>query len=103
MTVFHERVIEKYCRRHADARQWLENWLAVARASTWRTIHDVRQAFPAADGGVKVYSGGTVTVFDVGGNKHRLIVAIVYASEGVFVLEIMTHAEYSKGLWKMRY
>src|SRR5437773_1894123 len=58
---------------------------------------------PYADGGVKVKSGGKVTVFDVGGNNYRLIVTIAYKAQAVTVLEVMTHAEYSKHLWKARY
>lgn len=44
-----------------------------------------------------------MTVFDVGGNNYRLIVAIAYSARAVTVLEAMTHVEYSKQLWKARY
>ena len=45
-------------------------------------------------------SGSTVTVFNIRGNKYRLLVAIHYNRQRVYVLRLLRHAEYSKGLWK---
>lgn len=98
MRVVNEPVVARFIRKHADARLWLENWLTVARSARWQTIQDVKRAYPAADGGVKVASGAKVTVFDVGGNKYRLVTDIAYAIGTVIILELMTHAEYSKDL-----
>jgi mRNA interferase HigB len=39
-------------------------------------------------------------VFNIGGNKYRLIVALHYNTQCVFILRLLTHAEYSKDLWK---
>jgi mRNA interferase HigB len=103
MRVLNEPLIEKFVKWHGDAREWLLNWLVVARAATWRSIEDVRLAYPAADGGVRVRSGATVTVFDVGGNKYRMITSIIYQTETVIILELMTHAQYSSDRWKRRY
>jgi mRNA interferase HigB len=69
----------------------------------WHTIQDVKTAYPSADGGVRVKSGARVTVFDVGGNKYRMITDVIYATETVVVLELMTHSEYSSDRWKKRY
>lgn len=101
--VLNERVIAGFVRRHADARGWLECWLRVARDSSWASLADVRRAYPAADGGVRVSSGARVTVFDVCGNKYRLVTDVQYTIQTVTVLEAMTHAEYSKDRWKRRY
>jgi len=103
MRVLNEPLIAKFSKKHPDSRNWLENWLVVTKAARWQTIDDVQKAYPAADGGVKVYSGARVTVFDVGGNKYRLITDIVYSIETVVVMELLTHAEYSKQLWKRRH
>jgi mRNA interferase HigB len=103
MRVVNEPVVARFTQKHADSRQWLENWLTVARSARWQTIQDVKQAYPAADGGVKVASGARVSVFDVGGNKYRLVTDIAYAIQTVIILELMTHAEYSRDLWKRRY
>ncbi len=48
----------------------------------------------------RVASGHEVTVFNVAGNKYRLVTAIHYSAQRVYVLRLMTHAECSKDLWK---
>jgi hypothetical protein len=55
----------------------------------------------AADA-VKVGSGRPVVVFDIAGNKFRLLTAIHYNLKKVFVLRFLTHAQYSKGKWTRR-
>jgi mRNA interferase HigB len=43
---------------------------------------------------------GTCVVFNIGGNRYRLIARILYASQKVFILMVMTHAEYDQDKWK---
>jgi mRNA interferase HigB len=102
MQIINEKVIALFSVKHADS-DWLANWVTVARAANWRTIQEVKATFPAVDGGVKVKSGGTVTVFDVCGNRYRMIVSVIYQVQVLIILELMTHADYSKNRWKMRY
>ena len=63
------------------------------------SLNEVRIAFPHADV-VEVASGKPVTVFNVAGNKYRLVTAIHYNRQVVYTLRVLTHAEYSKGKWK---
>jgi mRNA interferase HigB len=44
-----------------------------------------------------------VVVFDIKGNYYRLIAAIHYNTKLVYVLEVMTHAQYDKDEWKNKY
>lgn len=60
---------------------------------------DVRRTFPSADL-VKVASGRQVIVFNVCGNEFRLIVAVHFDRQKVFILRLLSHAEYSKENWK---
>src|SRR5262245_31365278 len=103
MRLINERVVDRFMRKHPDSRIWLVQWLVVARAAEWQTIHDVKRAYPTADGGVQVRSGATATVFDVCGNKYRMITVILYQTLTVTILEVMTHAEYSTNRWKRKY
>ena len=89
----------EYWERHPGARNWLQRWYSIACKAEWQDLTQVRTAFRQADP-VSVGSGRTVTVFNVCGNKHRLITAIHYQSGIVFVLMLMTHADYSKKRWK---
>jgi mRNA interferase HigB len=91
--------LQEFARVYARARKSLENWYAVAKKAHWRNLVDLRRTLSNADE-VKVASGKTVVVFNIGGNDFRLICAIHYDREKVFVLRFMTHAEYSKNNWK---
>jgi mRNA interferase HigB len=86
-------------RRHADATKPLLAWARLTEAADWHNVSEVRQTFPHADA-VKVDSGATVTVFNIGGNNYRLIVTISYPIGAVNVLAVLTHAEYDKEKWK---
>lgn len=73
--------------------------MVVAQAAKWASFADVRQTFGSADQ-VKVASGRTVIVFNIAGNRFRLIAAIHYVTGIVFALRFVTYAEYSKDKWK---
>ena len=85
--------------KHAKAEAPLRGWYVVAKHARWRNVAETRRSFPHADA-VKVASGNTVTVFNVAGNAYRLIAALHYNRETVYVLRVMTHAEYDRGKWK---
>src|SRR5688500_7899711 len=96
-------VIDDAIRRHPDVHAALLTWLEAARAAEWRSLLDVRSQFPTADG-VALRKRGkvvvVVTVFNIGGNKYRLITLIDYRRQLVTVTHVLTHAEYDKEKWK---
>ena len=57
---------------------------------------DLRATFASAD-----FVGG-LTVFNIGGNKYRLIAAIHYNRRKVFIRAVLTHIEYDRGNWKRK-
>jgi len=79
----------------------LREWFEVASLATWRNFADLKGTFGQTDL-VRVRSGQTVCVFDIGGNKFRLIAYVSYAKGNVYVLRVMSHREYDKGnqQWK---
>ena len=60
----------------------------------WSSFTEVKQAFNTAD-----YVAPYI-VFDIGGNKYRLIAEINFGRRVLFIRRIMTHKEYLKGAWK---
>jgi mRNA-degrading endonuclease HigB of HigAB toxin-antitoxin module len=82
-----------------DAAEPLQNWYHLVREAEWENLQDTRRVYPHADA-VTVGSGGTVTVFNIGGKKYRLIVAIHFDRQRFYVLCFLPHAEYSKNRWK---
>ncbi len=93
--------LREYAKRFPKAAMPLDGWARLTLSSKWENLVDTRKTFPHADQ-AKVKSGRIVTIFNVGGNDFRLITAIHYDREKVFVLNFLTHAEYSKGAWKTR-
>jgi mRNA interferase HigB len=91
--------IHEFGREFPEAESSLKAWLKVARKSDWQSIMDVRSVYPSADA-VKVRSGRIVTVFNIGGNKYRLIVAMHYNSGKAYVLRFLTHVDYDSDQWK---
>jgi len=85
--------------RHPDAESPLRLWYGTTRRAIWRSLQDVRRTYPHADA-VRDASGDVLTVFNVGGNKYRLVVRIRYEYGLVNVREILTHGEYDRGAWK---
>jgi mRNA interferase HigB len=75
--------------------------LIVSRVS-WQSIVDVRRTYPHADS-VTAASGNTVTIFNIGGNNFRLVAAIHYNTQRIFIRDFLTHAEYDKQTWKGRH
>lgn len=99
MRIIARKRLHEFAEQYPDAAEPLEKWYRLFRAAEWENLQDVRRFYPHADM-VAVASGNTVTVFNIGGNKYRLIAAIHYNRQRVYVLRLLTHAEYSKNLWK---
>ena len=99
MRIIKEAFLLRAAQDRPRAARYLETWRMVVKAARWKGLSDVRQTYPSADG-VKTKSGRQVIVFNVCGNEYRLVVAIHYDRQIVFMLRFMTHAEYSKAKWK---
>jgi mRNA interferase HigB len=88
-------VIREECwQLYPNAKPPLEAWYQIARHAEWNNFADVRNTFPAAD------LVGRFVVFDIGGNKFRLIAVIHYNRRKLYVRHVLTHAEYDKEKWK---
>jgi mRNA interferase HigB len=93
------KTIEAWASAHARAKSSLTNWVAVVQSARWSDFADLRQTFGSADQ-VKVASGRTVIVFNIAGNRFRLIAAVHYRTFIVFALRFLTHTDYDKNKWK---
>jgi mRNA interferase HigB len=72
----------------------LDRWYRVAKRAEWTSLADVKQSFKTAD------LVAPHIVFDIGGNKFRLVAEINFRKGVLFIRDIMTHREYEKGAWK---
>jgi len=64
------------------------------KAGTFLSFAELRATFPSAD------QVGKLTVFNIGGNTTRLIAAIHYNRQKVYIRAVLTHEEYDEGKWK---
>lgn len=94
MRVITPRRLREFSKKHSDAVPSLERWYVIVRHAQWQTLAEVKRVFPQAD------VVGRRTVFNIAGNKYRLIARINYRRQIVYILAILTYAEYDKEQWK---
>ena len=94
MHVISKKKLKDFWEQHAESRKPLEAWFKIVRSSRYRTLSELRMTFPKAD---KV---GHAIVFDIGGNKYRLIAVIHFNRFKVYVRYVLTHEEYDTGAWR---
>ena len=94
MRIMALRRLREFWARHSDAEASLRSWYQVARQAHWQRFTDVWAFYSSAD------QVGKCTVFNIAGNKYRLITVIHFHTGRVYVRRILTHAEYDRGAWK---
>lgn len=94
MHVISYKAIREFIVTRPDTGAALDNWYAVAGRCKWKSFAEVRQVFGSADW-VSPY-----VVFNIAGNKFRLIAEINFRSQTLFIRHILTHHEYTEGKWK---
>lgn len=72
-----------------DAEEPLQTWYAVADAANWKSYQDVKADYPRAD-----WVGNSRVVFDIGGNKYRLVVKMEFEKQRIYIRFIGTHKQY---------
>ena len=94
MWIIKRGALVEFWQQHPDAKASLESWSGVVRKAAWKTPAEMRAVYGNAD------LVGRRTVVNIAGNKYRLIARVNYQTQRVFVLYILTHAEYDRGDWK---
>lgn len=91
MEIVGQERLATFARKHVAARKPIRHWLDVAAVADWQNPADVRRQFNSAD-----FLNGNRVIFNLGGNRYRLLVVAVYAAGVLNVRWVGTHAEYSK-------
>lgn len=94
VNVISKRGLCEEAERSPDAKAALQTWFEVASAADWQALADIRRTYPATD------MVGDLAIFNIRGNRYRLIVRMAFRTKRVYVKEFLTHAEYDKGGWK---
>lgn len=91
MRVYNYSTLRDFLTKHTDAKEPLLAWYDEAAGASWQAPTDIKRRFGSAD-----FVEGNRVVFDIKGNKYRLVVAIRYEFHAIYIRFIGTHAEYDK-------
>jgi mRNA interferase HigB len=94
MHVISRKALRKFAQRHPDSKTALDTWFHIINTNRFESFNALRRFFSSAD------QVGNKIVFNIGGNKYRLIASIHFNRQKVYVLHILTHEEYNRGTWK---
>jgi mRNA interferase HigB len=99
MRIITRKRLREFAMQHPRAAKALASWHDLVATARWRSLADARRTYPHADG-VRVASGRIATVFNICGNEFRLITAIHYDTQRVYVMRFLTRADYDRTSWK---
>jgi len=98
MTVIGKDKLIEFYKKYGAAKMPLLCWLKVTESSCWDSFADLKRTFGSAD--LYTQGGQYYILFNIGGNKYRLVTAINFKGQIVIVEMVMAHTEYSKNRWK---
>lgn len=94
MHVISRKALRQFWEIYPDSRSSLLHWYKTITKHDFFTFNEIRATFPTAD---KV---DDFIVFNISGNKYRLITSIHFNRGKVYIRHVLTHSEYDKGAWK---
>ena len=94
MHVISRKALRKFWQQHPDSESALSRWFKIMQRSDFNGFGALRTTFPSAD---KV---GDLIVFNIGGNKYRLLASVHFNRGKVYIRHLLTHRDYERGTWK---
>lgn len=94
MHVITRKRLNEFADKYPDTRTALAYWHRLAKRHDFSNFAELKLIFPSAD------QVGKLTVFNLGGNKVRLIAALQYNRKKIYIRAVLTHSEYDEGKWK---
>ena len=92
VVIYGGQLLAKFAKKHAVARKPLARFVTLTEAARWSHFEALRQDFPSADLGKRSRS----IVFDIGGNKYRVLALVNFEKQTLFIDQVLTHEEYSR-------
>jgi mRNA interferase HigB len=89
--VLGEAIVVRFAQKHAVSRKSLQRFLEIARAADWPHFPALKRSFAAAD-----YRSPSLVIFDIGGNKYRLIATVNFQKQILLIERVLTHEEYNR-------
>lgn len=93
MHVISRKALRDFWTRHPDSKNALVRWFKIMDQSEFGDFNALRRAFPSAD------TVKNLVVFNIGGNKYRVVASIHFNRGKLYVRHVLTHSEYDRGGW----
>ena len=94
MHVISKKALREFWEQYPDSQTSLGRWFKLITKNSFGNFAKLRAVFPSAD------LVDDLTVFNIGGNKYRLITAAHFNRGKVYVRYVLTHADYDRGGWR---
>ncbi|HDH04798.1 MAG TPA: type II toxin-antitoxin system HigB family toxin [Nitrospirae bacterium] len=91
MRVIARKTLREFWESHTDARQPLQAWYADVKHAVWKKPSDIKEVYRNAS-----FIANNRVVFNIKGNKYRLVVVIQYEHSIVYIRFVGTHREYDR-------
>jgi len=91
MRIIARKTLRMFWEQHHDAQQTLQAWYHDVKRAEWQTPNDIKTIYRNAS-----LVGSNRIVFNIKGNKYRLVVAVSYQHQIVFIRFVGSHSEYNK-------
>ena len=94
MRIITEKKLREFWQTEKNAENVIREWIKVVEKAAWNNFSDIRKTFNHAD----VYKN--CVIFDIGGNKYRVIAKPAYRTKLLFIRFVLTHKEYDEKKWQ---
>jgi mRNA interferase HigB len=91
MRVIARKTLREFWERHSDAKQALQAWYADVKHANWKSPTDIKSIYRNAS-----FVANNRVVFNIKGNRYRLVVSIQYDYGIVYIRFVGTHQEYDQ-------
>ncbi len=91
MRIITRSTLKSFWEKHADAEVPLKTWYKIVEHAAWRDTHDVKEIFSTAS-----VVGENRIVFNIKGNKYRILVYAVFKYKKFFIRFVGTHQQYDR-------
>lgn len=94
MHIITRKRLNEFAIKYPETESALARWYQIVKSNNFNSFVELRQEFPSAD------QVNNLTVFNIGGNKVRLIAAVHYNRQKIYIRAVLTHKEYDQGKWR---
>ncbi|NJM12946.1 MAG: type II toxin-antitoxin system HigB family toxin [Synechococcaceae cyanobacterium SM1_2_3] len=94
MHIITRKRLNEFAEKYPETKTALVHWYELVKQNDFGSFSELRLIFPGAD------QINKLTVFNIGGNKVRLVAAIHYNRKNIYIRSVLTHSDYDESKWR---